>query len=180
MRCLNDYGRPDLAYTIATKKTYPSWGYMIENGATSIWELWNGNTADPKMNSQNHVMMLGDLLIWYYESLAGIKSANQGFKKMIMKPETTIAGLNYVNASFDSPYGKIVSNWKKDKKSFSWNITVPANTSAEIYLPVSNQKSISESGKNIVEAEGVQFIRQDGNKLIYQIKSGNYAFQIKL
>ena len=180
MRCLNDYGRPDLAYTIATKKTYPSWGYMIENGATSIWELWNGNTADPKMNSQNHVMMLGDLLIWYYESLAGIKSANQGFKKMIMKPETTIAGLNYVNASFDSPYGKIVSNWKKDKKSFSWNITIPANTSAEIYLPVSNQKSISESGKNIVEAEGVQFIRQDGNKLIYQIKSGNYAFQIKL
>ena len=60
------------------------------------------------------------------------------------------------------------------------NITIPANTSAEIYLPVSNQKSISESGKNIVEAEGVQFIRQDGNKLIYQIKSGNYAFQIKL
>ncbi|RYG01943.1 MAG: alpha-rhamnosidase, partial [Chitinophagaceae bacterium] len=87
MRCLNDYGRPDLAYTVATKKTYPSWGYMVENGATTIWELWNGNTADPKMNSQNHVMMLGDLLIWYYENLAGIKSADAAFKKIIMKPE---------------------------------------------------------------------------------------------
>ncbi|HTN19927.1 MAG TPA: glycoside hydrolase family 78 protein [Pelobium sp.] len=178
MRCLNDYGRPDLAYRIATQKTYPSWGYMIENGATTIWELWNGNTAHPRMNSQNHVMMLGDLLIWYYENLAGIKAGTPGFKKIIMKPET-VAGLNYVNASFDSPYGKIKSNWKKDSKSFSWNITVPANTSAEVYLPASNQKSIKENNKNITNAEGVEFIRQEGDRVVYKVNSGNYAFQIK-
>lgn len=179
MRCLNDYGRPDLAYTIATQKTYPSWGYMIENGATTIWELWNGNTAHPRMNSQNHVMMLGDLLIWYYENLAGIKSESQGFKKIIMKPETSIAGLNFVNASFDSPYGKITSSWKKDKKAFSWNISIPANTSAEVYLPANKQQSIKENGKNITNAKGVTFLREDGNRIVYQINSGNYAFQIE-
>ena len=69
MRTLTDNGRPDLAYTIATNKDYPSWGYMIENGATTIWELWNGMTAEPSMNSGNHVMLLGDLMVWYYESI---------------------------------------------------------------------------------------------------------------
>ncbi|MFC5282783.1 glycoside hydrolase family 78 protein [Pedobacter alpinus] len=178
MRCLNDYGRPDLAYTIATQKTYPSWGYMIENGATTIWELWNGDTAHPRMNSQNHVMMLGDLLIWYYENLAGIKAGIPGFKKIIMKPET-VDGLQYVDASFDSPYGKIKSSWKKDKKAFTWEITIPANTSAEVYLPADSQKNIKENGKSVQQADGIEFIRQDGKNMIYKVNSGNYTFQIK-
>ena len=178
MRCLNDYGRPDLAYTIATQKTYPSWGYMVENGASTIWELWNGNTSDPKMNSQNHVMMLGDLLIWYYENLAGIKADLPGFKKIMMKPEI-IEGLKNVNASFNSPYGQINSSWKKDKKQFDWDITIPANTTAEIYLPAANEKSIKESGKSISNLADMKFIRQDGNKMIYSLNSGHYSFQIK-
>jgi len=66
-RVLSDNGRADLAYAIATQRDYPSWGYMIEHGATTIWELWNGNTADPAMNSGNHVMLIGDLVIWFYE-----------------------------------------------------------------------------------------------------------------
>lgn len=77
MRGLTEYGRVDMAYKILTNETYPSWGYMIKNGATTIWELWNGDTADPAMNSANHVMLLGDLLIWYYEDLAGIKCASR-------------------------------------------------------------------------------------------------------
>ena len=83
MRGLTEYGRKDLAFKIVTNETYPSWGYMINKGATTIWELWNGDTADPAMNSANHVMLLGDLLIWYYEDLAGIKCADsaQAFKK---------------------------------------------------------------------------------------------------
>ena len=64
----------DLAYKIATQKTYPGWGYMVEQGATTIWELWNGNTADPAMNSGNHVMQIGDLAVWMYEYLAGIRT----------------------------------------------------------------------------------------------------------
>ena len=75
MRGLTEHGNIDLAYKIATNETYPSWGYMVNKGATTIWELWNGDTADPAMNSGNHVMLLGDLIIWYYEDLAGIKNA---------------------------------------------------------------------------------------------------------
>ena len=74
MRTLSDNGRPDLALTIATQKTYPGWGYMVEKGATTVWELWNGDTADPAMNSGNHVMQIGDLGVWMYEYLAGIRS----------------------------------------------------------------------------------------------------------
>ncbi|RYY11394.1 MAG: alpha-rhamnosidase, partial [Cytophagaceae bacterium] len=86
MRGLSTGGRPDIAYRLATNRDYPSWGYMAANGATTIWELWNGNTADPAMNSQNHVMLLGDLLVWDYENLAGIKAAAPGFARVEMKP----------------------------------------------------------------------------------------------
>ena len=64
MRELSRKGFADVAYLLATNKTYPSWGYMVEQGATTIWELWNGNTANPEMNSGNHVMLLGDLISW--------------------------------------------------------------------------------------------------------------------
>ena len=74
MRTLSDNGQADLAYRIATQKTYPGWGYMVEQGATTVWELWNGNTADPAMNSGNHVMQIGDLAVWMYEYLAGIRT----------------------------------------------------------------------------------------------------------
>lgn len=175
MRCLNDYGRPDLAYTIATKKTYPSWGYMVDHGATTIWELWNGNTADPKMNSQNHVMMLGDLLIWYYENLAGIKSENQAFKKIIMKPEM-ISNLNSVNASYNSTYGLIKSSYTKTAKQFKWNVTVPANTTAMLYIPAKNKNEITEKLKSIKD---LKFIKMEKDRAIYEVGSGDYSFLVE-
>ena len=87
-RLLSDEGRIDLPYAFATHTDFPSWGYMIEKGATTIWELWNGDTADPAMNSGNHVMLVGDLAIWFFEYLAGIKAdpENPGFKHIIMRP----------------------------------------------------------------------------------------------
>ena len=88
MRTLSRNGMEDLAFRIATRTTYPSWGYMLEHGATSFWELWNGNTAAPDMNSQNHVMLMGDLLVWCFEDLAGIRSHPDypAFKKILMAP----------------------------------------------------------------------------------------------
>ncbi|MCC6397083.1 MAG: family 78 glycoside hydrolase catalytic domain, partial [Bacteroidetes bacterium] len=87
-RVLTDFGRPDIAYRFATNTTYPSWGYMMEKGATTVWELWNGDSADPAMNSGNHVMLVGDLVIWLYENLAGLKGdpGNPGFKHIVMQP----------------------------------------------------------------------------------------------
>lgn len=114
MRGLSDYGRTDLAYRIATNRTYPSWGYMVDNGATTIWELWNGNTADPAMNSANHVMLLGDLIVWAYGYLGGISNApgSVGFKQIQLKPYP-VDGLDFVNTSFHSIYGEVISHWKK-------------------------------------------------------------------
>jgi alpha-L-rhamnosidase len=175
MRCLNDYGRPDLAYTVATQKTYPSWGYMVDNGATTIWELWNGNTADPKMNSQNHVMMLGDLLIWYYENLAGIKSDEAAFKKINMKPEM-INGLNSVNASYNSVYGLIKSSYSKTANQFNWNITIPANTTALVYIPANNKNEVSEKIKSIKD---LKFVKMEHNSAVYELGSGDYAFVVE-
>lgn len=136
MRGLTKYGRVDLAYKITTNDTYPSWGYMVKNDATTIWELWNGNTADPAMNSANHVMLLGDLLIWYYEDLAGIKCAPEavGFKQLLMAPVFP-EGLDHVSASYQSVYGEIKSAWTKQNGNFSWDITVPGNTSATVRIP---------------------------------------------
>ncbi len=137
LRELSRKGYADVAYLLATNKTYPSWGYMAEQGATTIWELWNGNTADPKMNSGNHVMLLGDLLPWCYENLAGIRSDRRhtGFKHMVMKPNFEIQDISRVDASYRTPYGKVVSRWEKTLTRLQWEVTIPPNTTAEVHLP---------------------------------------------
>ena len=134
MRTLTEYGRGDLALQIAANDTYPSWGYMVRNGATTIWELWNGNTADPSMNSGNHVMLLGDLILWEYEYLGGIRTLEPGYKKIQLKPYP-IDGLDFVNCAYNSVSGRIESNWKRDGKRFEWEIVIPDNTEAEVWVP---------------------------------------------
>ncbi len=135
-RILTKYGRADLALRVNTQTDYPSYGYMIENGATTIWELWNGNTADPAMNSGNHVMLLGDFLIWLYEDLAGIKpdSMDPGFKNIIMKP-VLAEGLNHVKASHKSPLGWIKSEWERSGDLFDWHVSIPPNSRATVFIP---------------------------------------------
>jgi alpha-L-rhamnosidase len=180
MRGLSDNGRPDLAYRIASNTTYPSWGYMIAQGATTIWELWNGNTANPAMNSGNHVMLLGDLLIWYYEYLGGIKSDDQevAFKKIIMNPYFA-PDLTYVNASYQSPYGLIESKWGKSNKVLNWAITVPANASAIVYIPGDSEKVIMEGDKPATMAKGVRFLMMQNGKAMFEVGSGSYSFSAK-
>ncbi len=170
MRTLSQFGRPDLAYKLASNTTYPSWGYMAKNGATTIWELWNGNTADPKMNSQNHVMLLGDLLIWYYENMAGIKSNPEkpGFEQVIMKPDFN-AGLTFVNASYESIHGPIKSNWKKSKTNLVWKITIPANSSALVYLPTTNASDVKLNSEKVSKNYKIE-----NNKIVLELPSGTY------
>ncbi|MBR1514314.1 MAG: family 78 glycoside hydrolase catalytic domain [Bacteroidales bacterium] len=145
MRCLTEYGRGDLALKIASNDTYPSWGYMVRNGATTIWELWNGNTADPAMNSGNHVMLLGDLIIWEYEYLGGIRALEPGYSKIELKPYP-IEGLDFVNCAYNSVSGRIESNWKRQGNRFEWDIIIPANTTAEVCLPTANGYEVKTYG----------------------------------
>jgi alpha-L-rhamnosidase len=176
-RVLSDNGRADLAYAIATQRDYPSWGYMIEHGATTIWELWNGNTADPAMNSGNHVMLIGDLVIWFYEYLAGIRPDPEqpGFKHIIMKPYT-VGDLTFVRATHRSPYGLIASEWRKQGEKFDWKITIPANTTAEVYVPATDSKRVTEGGKSASKSKGVEFLRMDDGRAVFRAGSGDYHF----
>ena len=179
MRCLTKFEESSAALALATSKTYPGWGYMTEQGATTIWELWNGNTANPHMNSQNHVMLLGDLLIWLFEDVAGIKSDDQsvGFKKIVMRPAVTDS-LSTVNASYHTPYGILKSAWNKQQKNFEWNISVPANSSAIVYIPAVSAKQIMESKLPLDKNPAVQFLKMDGQFAVVSIGSGNYSFYV--
>jgi alpha-L-rhamnosidase len=147
-RVLSDNGRADLCYTIASQTAYPSWGYMVEEGATTIWELWNGNTADPSMNSGNHVMLIGDLVVWFYEYAAGIAPASPGFKTIKMEPHP-VGNLKFVKATHNSPYGLIASEWHRDGNKFDWQIEIPANTTATVIVPAGKSGRVTCNGKSV-------------------------------
>lgn len=147
MRTLSENGRADVAYLLATNKSYPSWGYMTENGATTIWELWNGDKAASWMNSENHVMLLGDLHTWVYEHLGGIRPASPAFKKIILAPEFGIQDCFGADVTYKSPYGTISSRWNKNLEEVEWDVEIPANTTGEVHLPDGTVKEIG-SGKH--------------------------------
>ncbi|HWC96134.1 MAG TPA: family 78 glycoside hydrolase catalytic domain [Candidatus Sulfopaludibacter sp.] len=178
MRTLTDNGRGDLAYTVATQKTYPGWGYMVDQGATTVWELWNGNTADPAMNSGNHVMQIGDLAVWMYEYLAGIRSDPEkpGFQHILIRPYPA-GDLTSVSASHKSMYGSIATAWKRDANSFTLNVTVPPNTSATVWLPAQEGAKLTESKKPAAAAKGVKFLRNENGSALFEVESGTYAFK---
>ena len=171
LRTLSENGYPDVAFHLATQKTYPSWGYMVENGATTIWELWNGDKADPAMNSGNHVMLLGDLLTWCFEHLGGIgptpnPSPREGGSVtsaaassslnvinppslgegkgvgFILSPDFSIQDCFNVDATYQTPYGLIISKWKKTLQKLHWEVTIPCNTSATIVLPTGDRQMV--------------------------------------
>lgn len=177
MRMLTEHGYAELAATLATQKTYPSWGYMVEKGATTIWELWNGDTADPAMNSGNHVMLVGDLIIWLNESIAGIKAdpACPGFKHIIMRPNA-VRQFDYVRATHRSPHGLIASEWQRKDGQLRWQIAVPVNTTATVYVPTGSVDKVTEHGKPAAHARGLEFLRQEGGYAVFTAGSGKYEF----
>jgi alpha-L-rhamnosidase len=187
MRTLSHLGRPDLALTLATQTTYPSWGYMVEHGATTIWELWNGDTADPGMNSHNHLMLIGDLGLWLYEGLAGIQPdpTAPGFKHFSIDP-LILEGLEEVDASTRGPYGIMRSHWRKESNQLSLEVEVPPNSSATVSLPCLGKAAgiaVQESGVSIWQnagfISGVPGIRsgcREGEKIRFEVGSGTYRF----
>jgi alpha-L-rhamnosidase len=181
LRTLSESGHTGVAYEIASQQTYPSWGYMASQGATTIWELWNGDTANPAMNSGNHLMLVGDLVIWLYENLAGIRPdpAQPAFKHIIMHP-TPVGDLTVVKASHNSPYGTIVSDWKLEGNRFIWSITVPANTTATIHIPAKEKLTITESGKPAGNVPGVKYLHTEAGVSVYDVGSGSYRFESSL
>lgn len=150
---LTQIGRSDLAWKLALTDSYPSWLYSVKNGATTIWERWDAWTPEKgfqasSMNSFNHYSF-GAVGYWFYTGAAGIMpdEANPGFKHFFLAPQITTS-VNYVKSSYESPYGKIVSNWKIDGDQVTYDVTVPPNSSATLQLPVAPQ-SVKQAGQPI-------------------------------
>ena len=163
---LCEEGLGDLAWKIATQESYPSWYDMIFNKKNTVFkENWQGGLV--QMPS-----LAGPIGAWFYRSLGGIRADEPGFKTFILEPYTNT--LDWVKCSYDSPYGRIDSNWSKKDNVLTMNLTVPANTTATIYVP---GKSISESGLPDDEAEGVTFLRMEKNKAVFRVESGRYEFK---
>ena len=163
-------GKHNVAYRIATQTTEPSYGSWIKRGSTTLWEDWKG------VASLNHIMF-GDISAWFYKNLAGINAdpKNPGFKHIILHPRP-VDGLEWVRAEHESMYGIIGSSWRKDGQSFKLNLTVPANTTATVYVPAKSIDSVTESGKAADKAENVRFLKMEDNAAVFEIGSGNYCF----
>ncbi len=168
---LGEMNKNELAYRIANQKDYPGWGYMLANGATTLWESWE----KPTSSSYNHPMF-GSIDEWLYKSLAGIKPAAPGFKKIIIKPQP--AELSWAKGSYQSLYGTIKSDWKKSADIFQLQISIPVNTTAEIWLPANEKNNITESGKNILPSSSIQFLRFENGYAVFAIGSGDYNFTV--
>jgi alpha-L-rhamnosidase len=174
-------GHVDVAYQLLLQETFPGWLYSVKNGATTIWERWDGWTGekgfqDPGMNSFNHYS-LGSVGEWLFDTVAGIglDPKTPAYKQIIIRPRPG-GGLTFAKAQFQSIHGKIVSDWKIRVGSFLFNIEVPANTAAEVFLPATNPGMVLEAGKSAFKVEGVKFLRMEDGNAVFAVGSGNYRF----
>jgi alpha-L-rhamnosidase len=178
---LTSIGRSDLAYQMLAKTDYPSWGYEVGLGATTIFELWNSvnadgtvNTSQDGMNSLNHANF-GTCAEWFYRGILGVDSLAPGFSKILINPQIG-GGLNWAQGSYDSIEGTIASAWQFTNNMLTLNVTIPANTTAEIHVPTTNAAAITESGTPAASSPGVTFAGASNNAAIYAVGSGSYIF----
>jgi alpha-L-rhamnosidase len=161
LNALSENGYGDVAYTLAAREEYPSWGWWIVNGATTLYENW---PIDAKSDiSMNHIMF-GEIGAWFYKALGGIKpdERHPGFKNVLLRPHF-VTGLNHFEASYKSPFGKIRSFWKRDGTTVTWQVVVPPNASATIHFP---EGQVSVQSKRLATSKP------------YEVKSGSYIFEI--
>jgi len=167
---LTRQGRHDLAYALADRKTFPSWGWMLENGATTLWETWK---QSDNSFSHNHPMF-GSISAWFIRHLGGIQCAEDaiGFDRIVIRPQTG-HGLAWVKSSHRSTRGLIESNWESTAQGHEFEIAIPPDTIALVQLPAGK---ITESGKPVTEAEGVTVV--DSSTQTLRIGSGRYQFSV--
>ncbi|MCW1886418.1 glycoside hydrolase family 78 protein [Luteolibacter flavescens] len=172
---LSEIGRDDLAYALIRKKTYPSWGYSIEQGATTIWERWNSYTlengfGDVSMNSFNHYAY-GACVEWLYQTVLGITPLEPGFGKVSVAPVPG-GGLDHAKGHYDSIRGRIESSWKVAGGMIQMEVTIPPNTTAEISVPTTSADKVAQTG--------AKFLRQEKGRAIFAAGSGSYTFKAPL
>lgn len=177
MQVLTDAGHPEVAYTVATQTTRPSWGYMVAKGATTVWERWDTDTQDGGMNGESQKILSGNFEAWLYQTLGGINydPEQPAFKHIILRPRP-VGDLTFVKSSHYSAHGQIISDWKIEGDMFRWNVTLPPNTTATLYVPAKGKGVVSESGQPADKSEGVRFLRIEDGAVLFQVGSGTYSF----
>ena len=188
-------GRSDLAYDLLLQESYPSWLYCVNQGATTMWERWNSYTAQDgffpsSTNSFNHYAY-GAVGEWIYRYMAGIEADENapGFKHFILQPQLDDRAVvpdgeehvQYVSASYESPYGMITSSWQVNdaEGTVSYTCSVPANTTATLYLPQLPEGGISENGRSIAVAEGVSYRGVVDGCYVMELLAGEYSFCLR-
>jgi alpha-L-rhamnosidase len=178
---LTETGHVDVAYRLLGNETYPSWGYTIKNGATTIWERWDGWTQEkgfqsPNMNSFNHYS-LGSVGEWLYRYVAGIDLDPQtaGYDRIVIRPRPG-GGLSWARGEYESVRGRIVSAWSIEGDRFNLGVTIPPNTTATVHVPVEGGAGISESGKPVEQAESVKILSMEEAEVVVAVGSGRYEF----
>jgi len=181
MNELTRAGRSDVAYMLINNRTIPSWGYTIDQGATTIWERWDGYVEgrgyqDPGMNSFCHYA-IGSVGEWMYRTILGINpdEANPGYKHILLAPVPG-GGLTWAKGGLHSIRGPITTEWKLEEKNLVYNVSIPANTTATLRLPATDAARVTESGKPASKARGVRFVKMDGQTAVYELGSGSYRF----
>lgn len=167
---LSNNGRLDIAYALLHQKTWPSWLYSVMQGATTIWERWDGWTEengfqDPGMNSFNHYAY-GSIGAWLYSAAAGIEidPVQPGYKHIILRPQPG-GGLTHACGKLKTLYGELVSQWKLANDTFDWTIVVPPNTTATAHLPMNGARSVTMNGASVSGA-------------VHEIDAGKYKFVV--
>ena len=173
-KLLTERGYTDLAFKLATQEDQPGWFYMLRNGATTIWEVWD---AIKQVDHSRDHPAFGAIGAWYYQSLSGIQPdpASPGFKKIIIKPEP-VGDLKWAKASYNSIHGEITTDWKREKDKFVLNITVPVNTTATVFIPADSLNSIREGTKPVSMVSQISYLKADRDKYVFEVGSGTYHF----
>ncbi|HEY4047396.1 MAG TPA: family 78 glycoside hydrolase catalytic domain [Acidobacteriaceae bacterium] len=182
LSALVDTGHADVAYRLLLNTDYPSWGYLVAHGATTMWERWNGDQmrGDPSMNSYNHYAY-GAVADWIYSYAAGVDAdaSDPGFHTIRLHPNFD-ARIGSVDFAYLSPYGEIRSTWSVKGSTASWNVTIPPNSQARLPLTVTEQCSFSLDGVPIAQSEKLRTIKDDSGEEAYELPAGSYYFSVAI
>lgn len=180
---LTNGGRADVAYAMAFQRTFPSWLYTVELGATTIWERWDawtpeGGFQNDAMNSFNHYAF-GSIGEWLYETVLGIQAGSEqpGYKHIVLHPKPG-GMLTFARGSYESLYGKIVSEWRAQGERFEWRVVIPPNTIATAHIPTISQ-TVLEGGIDAEQSKGVNYVARADRTIIYRLVPGEYHFEWK-
>jgi len=181
LAALTDTGHSDVAYRLLLNTQYPSWGYLVEHGATTMWERWNGDQmrSDPSMNSYNHYAY-GAVAEWIYRYAAGVdtSSSDAGFHTVYLHP-TFDSRLSNLDFTYQSPYGTLHSAWSVHGTKVSWTITIPPNAKARLPLPSSEASAFSIDGEPLSHTSKLLLSSSEGGTEVYELPSGTYSFDVE-